>query len=197
MVASSTELTQALAGARSSGKTTAEDCRSDDDEHTDLERIHALESMWSYRLPPPVVEVDAGGVVLVVGLVLLPVLVLVLLAPLVSDDPPVVDVSLEPELDVPPPVAAVPPLELVFELGLELPPVGVLELELVPAPELLDVDLFAPPLAVVCVVGLAALVVGTTSGGAPVVSLLPLPLPPHAASAIAASAAAAPAPRAR
>jgi hypothetical protein len=115
-------------------------------------------------------------------LVVLVVLLVLVLDPPVNEDPPVVDVSVDAELDVPPPVAPVL-LEPVFELELEPPPVAEFELELEPAAELVVDELLVPLLAVVCVVGLGALVVGTVSGGAPAVPVVPLPLPPHAASA--------------
>ncbi len=84
----------------------------------------------------------------------------------------------------------VPPVLLapVFELELVLFAAVEFEFEAV---LLLDVEFLALLfVTVVRVAGLAALVVGTTSGGAPVVSSLPAPLPPHAASATAASTAA-------
>ena len=108
---------------------------------------------------------------------------------------------------VPPPVpvpSPVPPLSVVelvtvFELELleddkldelELFEVAldpVFEAEVPPPVE----DLFEPePVEVVAVDGVAALVVGIVSVGAPAVSLGPLPLPPQAARTRAASTAA-------
>jgi hypothetical protein len=125
-----------------------------------------------------------------------PVVVPVLVAPPVNDDPPVVDVLAVVEFEVPPPPVAPVPLEPVFELALELPVFAELELEFelpVADDELAAVSV----VAVVCVAALAALVVGTVSCGAPVVSVLLLPLPPHAAIATATSTEAQPATRRR
>jgi hypothetical protein len=135
------------------------------------------------------VEVPAG-VVLVSLLVLGPVVVVVPAAPLL----PVV--LLRP--DEPPPAGVVallsePELEFAPLLALEFEPP---EVEL--APVFADEVPFDPLVVVtVCVAGAAALVVGTVSVGAPVVSSLPTPLPPQAASATATTAAAPPAMTAR
>lgn len=120
-------------------------------------------------------EVLAGVVVVLVSV----------LAP-VTGAPPLLVVSLSP-LE-PPPVGVVvapfePALAPVLELELEF------DVELVPL--FVDEELFELfELDVAWVSAVAALVVGTISGGAPLVSLLPAPLPPQAASAIAAATAA-------
>lgn len=115
------------------------------------------------------------------------VVLVVSVEPPASEEPPVVEVFVDAEFDVPAPVAPVL-LEVVFELELELEDD---ELKFVALEVEFDVvDVWEPPVVVVCVEGLAALVVGTVRSGAPVVSLLPEPLPPHAASAIAISKAA-------
>jgi hypothetical protein len=134
---------------------------------------------------PPLVEVVAGAVVVPV---LAPVVVVVPAAPLLL-------VVLRP--DEPPPAGVVAPLS---EPELEFAPLPALEFE-PPEVELavVFVDEPADPLVVetVCVMGVAALVVGTVSAGAPVVSSLPTPLPPQAASATATAIAAPPAMMAR
>jgi hypothetical protein len=117
---------------------------------------------------PPVVEVD-GGVVAVLVTVEVP-------APVSVLDP------LRPVW--PPPLGVVvPPTEL--ESGLE----SELELESVPEPvvDTVEVDFVPVDLATG---GAAMPVVGTVSGGAPLVSLEPAPLPPQAATATAARTAA-------
>ena len=92
--------------------------------------------------------------------------------------------------DVVPPPAAPVLLEVVFELELLLLDDDAFESELEFELLVEDDDLPEPVLVlVVCVVGLAALVVGTVRSGAPVVSLLPEPLPPHAVITIAISTA--------
>ena len=125
--------------------------------------------------------------------------------------PPLVDVLagvvvVSLEVLVEPPLTEAPPPEVVLVLNpAEPPPVGVVvALEPPPAFELApvfeaepvfdDVELFAPPVELLeGVAGVAALVVGIVSVGAPLVSWLPRPLPPHAASEIAANRAAPPA----
>ncbi len=148
------------------------------------------------------VEVDAG--VVLVALVVLVVLAVPAPEPPISDDPPVVDVSVETEFDVPapvPPVFPVTALEPELELELEFEPVlpDPVELEPEPEAEFDDEDFFEPPpvAVVACVAGLAALVVGTLNAGAPVASLVAVPLPPHAASDAAMTTAAPPAIRPR
>jgi hypothetical protein len=132
--------------------------------------------------PPPVVEVVAGAVVVPVLPPVVVVAPVVLVVPSPEEPPPAGVVVPLVEFD-PAPVL----LELEFE-----PP----EVEL--APEVVDAE---PPdpvfVAVVCVNGVAALVVGTVRDGAPSVSVVPAPLPPQAASASAAITAAPPATMAR
>ncbi len=131
---------------------------------------------------PPLVEVLAG-----VDVVLL--LVLVLVNEPVTAAPPFELPLLVLRLVEPPPVGVVVPLELPPVFELELDP--VFELELVFDDEEL-VELPVEPV-LLCDVGVAKLVVGTVSSGAPLASLLPSPLPPQAASASPASRAAPPA----
>lgn len=135
---------------------------------------------------PPLVEVVAGVVVA-------PLLVSVF-APGVVVAPAAPVLLVVPRPDEPPPVGVVAPLlepalKFVSLLALEFEPP---EVEL--APGVVDEEpLDALVVVTVCVVGAAALVVGTVSAGAPVVSLLPTPLPPQAASASATAIAAPPA----
>jgi hypothetical protein len=100
-------------------------------------------------------------------------------------------------VELPPPAFELAPLD--EELELELfdaapDPAFKAKLELaVVDDELLELD----PVVVVAVEGVAALVVGMVSVGAPAVSFDPLPLPPQAARTNAASTAAPPARTAR
>ena len=111
-------------------------------------------------------------------------------APLLRDEPPLVlPLLLVPKPVEPPPlvteVPLEPELEPVFELELTFAPEVALE------PPLAEEEFELPVAAVAWVDGDAVLVVGTVSIGAPAVSLLPWPLPPQAATTSAASTAAA------
>lgn len=111
----------------------------------------------------------------------------VLVVLLVSELPPALDVVFVSVLS-PSPVCPAPAGWVVSALELEsAAPLDVLELESELAVEL-DVEELPAALPVLLllvlppVAGVAVLVVGTVSGGAPVVSFRPVPLPPQAAS---------------